>query len=239
MDLPGPSDAAHPCRPTVSCTAELTKPGTLEIEEGTSFSRLGGPSLAASAPVTIKQTLATWLQLQLGTNGYTALVAPPARYLDNVVFGPKLHLVDQGKVVPALALEAQLALPTFPEDGYARHDDAFFTAFASKDIGPVHVDLNGGAYVWGLEASPRTQWFGALALSTALSSLVGVAVESYGFTDAPPLASRDAGLRAALSFTLRPWMVLDAGGDAGFFPSTRAYSLFLGATFIPAVLWRS
>jgi hypothetical protein len=238
VDLPNAHDAAHPCRPTVSCTAELTTPGTLELEEGTLFSHLGGEALSATAPLLVKQTLTTWLQLQIGSNGYTVLARPPAHYLDNLYFGPKLHLLDQGKIAPSVALAAQLGLPTFDAAGYARHDDAFFTAFASKDIGALHVDWNVGAYVWGIDAGTQTQWFTALALSTAVSSVVGVALEGYGFTDAPPLASRDGGVRAAVSFTLRPWLVADAGGDVGFFPSTRVYSLFAGATFIPAILWR-
>ena len=238
MDWPGPQDQAHPCRPTISCTAELTKPGTLEIEEGTQLSHVRDTTLSANEPILLKQTLARWLQLQLGTNGYTAAAMPPARYLDNMTFGPKLHFLDQGKYAPALALEAEIGVPTFVADEYAHHDDAFFTAFASKDLGPIHVDVNGGAYVWGLDVAAQTQWFVAAALSTALTSVVGAALEGYGFTDAPPLASRDGGVRAALGFTLRPWLVLDAGGDVGFFPSTRAYTLFLGATLIPVVLWR-
>jgi hypothetical protein len=38
--------------------------------------------------------------------------------------------------------------------------------------------------------------------------------------------------------TARPWLVVDAGGDAGFFPSTRSVSVFLGMTIVPVVLWR-
>jgi hypothetical protein len=40
-----------------------------------------------------------------------------------------------------------------------------------------------------------------------------------------------------LSLTPKPWLVFDFGGDVGWFPSTRAHSLFLGMTIIPVVLW--
>jgi hypothetical protein len=32
--------------------------------------------------------------------------------------------------------------------------------------------------------------------------------------------------------------MFDVGGDAGWFPSTRAYSVFFGMTIVPVVLWR-
>ena len=238
-DWPDFRDSAHPCRPTISCTADITAPGTLEIEAGEVYSGASGGAHAASFPLQLKQTLTPLVQLQAGTNGYTFLgPSPRARYLDNVVLGPKLHLLDQGDGWPSLALSAQLGLPTFAADGYTRSDDAFFTAYASKDLGALHVDFNVGLDVWQLGSAAQPQEFAALALSTALSSLFGVALEGYAFSDAAPVASRDGGVRAALGFTARPWLVVDTGGDVGFFPSTRAYSLFLGATVIPAVLWR-
>jgi hypothetical protein len=239
VDTPDARDSAHPCRPTVSCTADLTSPGTLEIEAGELYARASGGARAASIPVLLKQTLTPLVQLQAGSNGPTVLgPAPQARYLDNAIFGPKLHLLDQGDLRPSFALSAQLSLPTFPASGYALHDDAFFTAFASKDLGRLHVDFNVGLLAWQVDGAAQPQGFAALALSTPLSTLLGVALEGYVFSDAAPAATHDGGLRAALGLSARPWLVVDLGGDAGFFPATRAYSLFVGATVIPAVLWR-
>jgi hypothetical protein len=42
----------------------------------------------------------------------------------------------------------------------------------------------------------------------------------------------------AIDHSPRPWLVFDCGGDVGFFPSTRAYSLFIGMTIVPVLLWR-
>src|SRR5262249_13881287 len=151
------------------------------------------------------------VQVQVGSNGYTLVEASPqARYLDNVFVGPKLHLHDQGDVWPSLAIAAQASLPTFAADGYARHDDAFVTAFASRDVGFVHVDWNIGALAWSLEASPAWQAFTALALSPSLPAPLGAAVEGYYFSDAGALAPRDGGVRAYVSVTARSWLVVDA-----------------------------
>ncbi|HEX7671566.1 MAG TPA: hypothetical protein VF395_18360 [Polyangiaceae bacterium] len=238
LDSPDGRDSARPCRPTVSCTADFTTPGTFEVEAGGVYSGRGDGTRQASFPILFKQTLARVVQLQVGSNGYTVLdAAPPARYFDNVFFGPKLHLHDQGEAWPSLSLSALASVPTFRRGGYTRNDDAFFTAFASKDLGPWHADFNAGLNVWRL-GEAQLQEFAALALSTALSPLFSVAFEGYAFSDAASAAGRDAGGRIALAVAARSWLVADLGGDVGAFPSTRAYSFFLGATVIPAVLWR-
>jgi len=240
IEPPDARDAAHPCRPTISCTADLTSPGTLEIEAGEAYAAASGGGHQASFPIELKQTLTPLVQLQAGSNGYTFLgPTPRAHYLDNVVFGPKLHLRDQGDVWPSLAVAAELGLPTFAAGGYTQSDDAFFTAFASKDVGPLHGDFNVGVELWQLDAAAKPQAFTALALSTALSSRLSVALEGYVFSDAAPVVSHDGGIRVAFGLTARPWLVIDVGGDAGFFPDTRAYTFFLGATVIPVVWWRS
>jgi hypothetical protein len=229
---------ALPCRPTVSCTADIVAPGALEIEAGTLYAHAVGAS-ETTFPVLLKQSLARWLQLQVGTNGLTVVRGgSSAQYLDNVFVGPKLHLVDQGTLAPSVAVTAQVSLPTFPAGGYVRNDDALLVAHASKDIGAVHTDLNGGLIAWHLDDSPRTQDYMALAVSTSLPAHLGAALEGYFFSEALPVAPHDGGVRAALTFTARPWLVLDVGGDAGFFPSVRAYSVFAGITMVPVVLWR-
>jgi hypothetical protein len=239
VDLPDSRDQTHPCRPTVSCTADFVAPGRFEAELGGLYSSVaGGAAHVLSFPVLLKQTFTRLLQLQVGSNGYT-VVDDTARYFDNVFVGPKLHLVDQGDVIPSLAISAVVSLPTFRADGYTRYDDVFVTGYASKDVAFIHGDYNAGALVWRVEGSALTQAFTSLAISPSLPAPFGATIEGYFFTDAAPVAPRDGGIRLALGLTARPWLAVDAGGDAGFFPSTRAYSLFLGATIIPAVFYRS
>jgi hypothetical protein len=239
VDTPDARDAAHPCRPTISCTADIVAPGRLEVEVGGLATSTAAGAHVLATPLLLKQTITPLVQIQVGSNGYTWIGLPPeTKYLDNVVFGPKVHLADQGDILPSLALAAQLGLPTLDAAGYAHHDDAFVTAFASKDVGFLHFDWNVGAQLWGLEAAAATQLFTALAMSPALPAPFGFAVEGYCFSDAPPLAPHDGGVRSYVSVAPRPWLVFDAGGDVGFFPSARAYSLFLGMTVVPVVFWR-
>jgi hypothetical protein len=236
-DLPDDADRALPCRPTVACTADLAAPGTFEVEGGWSASQEPGER-SVSFPFLLKQTFTQLLQLQVGSNGFTSIHgAARSAYFDDVVVGPKIHLRDQGTILPSLALSAEVGIPTFRATGYARNDDAFFTAYASKDIGWLHADWNVGVTAWQLE-SAKLQAMTALALSTTVVGPVGALVEGYAFSSAAPVAPRDGGIRAGLTLAPRPWLVFDAGGDVGVFPSTRSSTVFVGMTLVPIVFWR-
>jgi len=238
-DLPDARDHALPCRPTVSCTADIAAPGTLEVEGGMLFSRLGDPANEWSYPFLLKQTLTHRIQMQVASNGFTTIhAAAPVQYLDNVGAGVKVHFLDQGDAWPSLAVTALVTLPTFDRRGYVRMDDGILTGHASKDLAWLHVDWNVGLDLWRLDASPVAQGFTALAFSTSLPPPFSIAVEGYAFTDAAPVAPRDGGVRVVLGTTPRPWLVFDVGGDAGLFPPTRSFSVFVGMTVIPIVLWR-
>jgi hypothetical protein len=239
---PNDGDIALPCRPTIACTADLVRPGGLEIESGALYRRTGGPAHRGvwMFPALAKLTLVEQFQMQLGSNGYSTTVSPPnERYIDDVVITPKVHFTDQTKYVPSLSFSAELSVPTFRATGYLRTYDAFFTGYATKDIGPVHVDLNAGVNLWRIENRPAPQAFTALALSANLVQPFGIMVEGYVFSEALPVSRRDGGFLFALSHSPKPWLVFDVGGDIGFFPSTRSFAAFLGMTIVPVFFWRT
>jgi hypothetical protein len=239
-DLPDARDHALPCRPTVSCTADIAAPGTLEVESGLLFSKLDRQAREWSYPFLLKQTLTKLVQVQVASNGFTTVRGvAPAQYLDNVGVGAKLHVHDQGEIGPSLAVTAQLSVPTFHSDGYLRIYDGFLTGHASKDVAWLHIDWNVGLSLWRLDGPPLAQGFTALAFSTSLPPPFAIAVEGYAFSDAAPIAARDGGILVAVGMTPRPWLVFDFGGALGLFPSTRSYGAFVGMTIIPVVWWRS
>lgn len=232
-----------PCRPTVSCTADIVPPGAIEIEAGYLARRAPPRGYIHAEPLLIKLSLTEWVQLQLGGNGKvftTGDVSRSLRFLDDISFGPKFHLKDQTAVSPSLAVSASLNVPSWdrqPEFPFAY--DAAFWAYASKDVGPFHVDLNGGVNVWQFDFSPSWQEFVTLATSVALPRGLGAMLEGYYFTHAGPIAPHDGGLLMAMSWSPKPWLMFDAGGDVGWFPSTRSYSLFAGLTVIPYDFWET
>ncbi len=183
-----------------------------------------------------KQTLSKMFQLQVGSpNGLTVLTGHSGTpFFDDIVAGVKFHLMDQATFIPSLAITALVGIPT--------HDNllVLVTGHASKDFGPIHADFNAGVTsTTNPDTTPANQALVALALSTSIpKSPFGVAVETYYFSDAPPALPHDGGLRVVLTMTPRPWLVFDVGGDAGFFPSVRSFSAFLGMTVVPVVLFR-
>ena len=57
VDLPDARDTAHPCRPTVSCTADFALPGRLEAEVGALYSSVvSGAAHVLTFPFLLKQT---------------------------------------------------------------------------------------------------------------------------------------------------------------------------------------
>ncbi len=240
--LAGPSwldGQALPCRPTIACTADFVPPGVIEIEAGYIARRLAPSAWQHSTPVLIKFTVAEWLQLQVGSNGGIFATAPvPAAYLDDLTVGAKLHLRNQGRLVPSLSFSATASVPLpAGQPSNLRTWDGLFTLYVTKDIGWLHADLNVGVNVWRLDGTPLPQAMVALALSAPLGRGFGIMLEGYDFTDAAPIDPADAGILAAISYQPRPWLVLDIGGDISLIPSTRSGSAFAGMTIIPVALW--
>jgi hypothetical protein len=246
-DPPDARDRTLPCRPTIACTADFVPPGTVDLEAGALFRSLGpsNPRGRTSGtrqwtfPFLAKLTLEPWVQLQVGSNGLTAATGlAPQSYFDDVVVGLKFHLVDQTRRTPSISLSAEVSVPTFAGPGYVRTLDSFFTAYVTKDLGPVHADFNAGFNVWRIEQAPLSQALVALALTANVPPPFGVMGEAYFFSNAPPVAPKDGGLLFAFTHSPRPWLVFDLGADIGWFPTSRAYSLFFGMAIIPVVLWR-
>jgi hypothetical protein len=237
VSAPDDDTKALPCRPTIACTADIVKPGLFELETGMLYRRLSD-ARQWSFPFLAKLSLTTFAQLQIGSNGYTTQFdGDPARYFDDVSAGLKLHLVDQGAAIPSLSVSGAVGVPILQsQQGYRPTDDAFFLAYATKDFGPLHADLNLGVNALGIDSSARGQEWVALALSLPLPAPFGVMVESYYYTDAGPFAGRDGGCLFALSASPRPWLVFDFGGDIGYFTG-RAWSSFVGMTIVPVKLW--
>jgi hypothetical protein len=237
-----------PCRPTISCSADLVPPGALEIEAGYSARHVREDGFVHSEPLLLKLTLFRWLQAQAGTSSLiftTGRVRRSLYYVDDFDLGAKVHLVDQTPDLPSFAVSASISVPSFDRKrSFPYAYDASFWGYLSRDfgapgqLGSIHVDLNGGLNAWQFDLAEKTfQAFGALAVTAGLPWPLGLMGEIYCFTDAGRVAPPDAGVLVALSFSLSPAVMFDAGGDASLFPSTRDYTLFVGVTLVPFRLW--
>jgi len=240
----GPVDEHHrvlPCRPTVSCTADLVPPGSLEIEAGYLARRVPRAGYVHSQPLLLKLSLLERLQLQAGTNGKvftTGEVEREARYLDDISIALKPKLLDQTDLLPSVAISVALSIPSWdrhPDFPFAY--DASFWGYASKDMGSLHVDINGGVNVWEFDLSPTYQPFATLAFAAPLAGGFGTLLEGYYFADAGKIAPADGGILGGLTYAPRSWLMFDLGLDEGLRVSTRKMSMFVGMTVIPYDFW--
>jgi hypothetical protein len=222
-----------PCRPTVTCTADLAPPGTVEVELGFELRHSAGVN-TSSFPLLVKLPVTTWLELQVGDVGYT--IAPGGSYFDNILIGAKLHLLDQGSVRPSLAITVTASAPGPAEAGYAHLTDGLATAHASKDLGRLHLDANVGVVAWSLNENPKVQPWGAVAATYAVTPRIGVAVEPHAFASAGPYATTDVGGLAAVEVTARPWLIIDG---AFYFTATAPTAVegLVGLSIAPVRLW--
>jgi hypothetical protein len=224
------------CRPTVTCTAELAPPGTVELELGYQLKRSGG-AFQHGTPFLLKLPVEPWLELQLGSNGYTYASAA-MRYFDDLVAGAKLHLADQGARRPSLAVTTSVSVPTASQRGYTRTYDLGIVGHASKDVGRLHLDFNVGLVVYQLGGPRAYQPFSAFAATYAATPRVSLAIEPHYIADASPLGSRDAGAIAAVEIAARSWLVVDAAIDViGW--DQRAVIAIAGVSIAPGRLWAS
>ena len=241
-DLPADDTHVLPCRPTIACTADIVAPGVFELETGALYRHLGSPGPVWTFPFLAKLTLAKWIQVQAGSNGFTQAIDPGvAQYLDDLTVTAKFHLTDADPhgATPSVSASAGFSFPASTnQEGFAPTYDATFTAYASKDFGPIHADANLALELWRIDASATAQELATLALSLALPPPFGVMAEAYYFSPADPVATRDGGILFAVSHSPRPWLTFDAGGDVGYFPSTRSFSVFVGMTIAPVVFWK-
>jgi hypothetical protein len=231
-----------PCRPTISCSADLVPPGALEIELGYAARRVSLGGFVHMQPVLIKLTVLDWLQLQVGSNGYVFTSGPVVRrlqYIDDISVGLKTHFLDQTDVAPSIAASWSLNVPSpYRNELFPYAYDASFWAYASKDLGPLHLDANGGLNVWQFDLPDRSfQPFVSVAATLTMPLGLGAMAEGYWFDDGGLIAPPDAGILLAGSWAPNPRVMFDVGTDASLVPSTRTYTLFAGVTFIPGVLW--
>jgi hypothetical protein len=234
-DLPGPGDRVLPCRPTVACGAGIAPPGQLALEAGVQHKNLAGARVD-SAPLLFLLSLSENFQVQLGTPGPTFVSgsAGPQSFLDASQVLGKFSL-PLGDGMPTLGATAAVNLPT--QAGVGKRTDALFALLVSQEVRGFHADLNLGLNLVAVDAQAQKQGWAALSVSHDLPfDLTGMA-ESWYSTAAGAAIGRDGGVLAAVSWSPRPWLCFDVGGDAAVFGGDRSFSVFVGVSTVLGNLW--
>ncbi len=225
---------AQACRPTIACMAELVPAGYFEVEAGYGGRQSAG-QFANSGQLLLKYSLLDHLQLQLATNNVFLVGAGlTPRAFDGVMPGLKWKVNDQGTWAPSNALSVHLMMPTHGfADASQKTWDLQAWWYLSKDVAFVHADFNLMLSVTNLGGTPVPQGLSTLAVAFDLTHGFGFFTEVYstwGNAQAVPL---DGGSLNGFSYAPIDELVFDVGGDVGFYPGTRAFTVFAGVTFVP------
>lgn len=237
--------AASPNRPTVADPADLTPPGYLEVELGwTGSFRSAQYRSQHSVPFLAKLALNEQIQLRLEGSAFLQVRANDGDRASGIGdWSPGLQwkFLDQGDAVPSMALGVALKLPTASSGkglGTGKLDHRL-TLLMSKDIEPVHIDLN-VAHGWlGRERGGGYDrlWIGALAASVPLGGKWELEGEIYGFSSPNAGTPRIVSTLWSFSYAYRPTMVFDFGVDVGLNKAAPEYAIFMGMTMTLAKLF--
>ncbi|HXC16458.1 MAG TPA: hypothetical protein VNV60_03350 [Holophagaceae bacterium] len=225
----------NPNRPTFATPARTTQAGVLELEAGLQRSLFRDGSRSDFEPFLLKLGQDARFEWRLGWNGYLTQTAPDgsrAQGFSDPTFGFQWHPMDQDKLGfdGAVGVFHKFATANAAQGlGSGRADDTLIL-LASKDAGPIHVDVNLlHGWIGQPEGGRAGQTSGTVSLSWQLSGSWGMGTEIYTVGPLPGLA-RDTALLTYASYQLSPRVVFDAGFDRGLSDGAPRWNLFCGVT---------
>jgi hypothetical protein len=226
--------AAQPERPTVATHAGTVAPGWFELESGAEFDHVRGRGYDVTFPLFLKFGLARRVQL--------GVALPFAAPLDGGAgpgdfgFFVKWRLRDGAGLPGRLAILPGLKLPTGSASAGrgTGTTDASLLLISSHQLGPVGMDLNAGVTRRSGDGTgaPRTSTVWTASFGGAARGALGWVGEIYGYpkTTGPAGSAAIIALLAGPTWTVTPWLVLDAGGIVGL-TGPQPTAFYLGLTW--------
>ena len=206
---------AQPERPTVATHAGTVARGWIEIESGVERDRGPGDGRAVIGSLVTKIGLAPRVQFSIFTN-VTAPGDVGAGFGDAAV-GVKWRLLEDHPVLGDFAILPSVKFPTGSLDKGTGTGttDASFLLISSRDVGPVHIDLNAG---WTHRSgdggdAPVNAWVWTASFGGVVDGPLGWTAEFYGYpgTGGAAGASPVVALLAGPTYAAKSWLVFDVG----------------------------
>jgi hypothetical protein len=234
--------SANPARPTVSTPATLTPLGYLQFETGTQYatdsiefsSRLGFNQVTKLTVhprlqlILLSEPLvdSTIEQLQTQQSGGVSIGAQGVLLLGN----------DRRPTISVSYIRSVYSGPAPDIDIGSATQSAIL--LVSHDLFGFHVDANGIVNQQEDGALRKAQWGQTLSISHPIGKFT-LAGEIWHFSQ-PLVHGNTVGNLWALSYSVRPNLVLDAGFNRGFNITSTRWELFCGFTYLlPHRLWKA
>jgi outer membrane putative beta-barrel porin/alpha-amylase len=234
---------ANPNRPSVADPADVTQYGVLELEYG--WDRLWHDPGAhqTSFGGLVKFGLLCDVELRWTTTSFLSQTDSSGTHRgfgDNWL-GPQVRIYKQTKRIPTLSFSYAVKIPSAStEDGLGTgRADNSLTFLASKDIAQIHFDFNATHFWIGREGAPGFDQNDQLnlAFSRPIRGGLGFTGEFYGDTELNRNTPGFASSLWALTYTLRPRLVIDGGFEAGLTSGGPHRHVFAGVTYSIANLY--
>lgn len=227
--------AVNPNRPTFATPSRTTQEGVLELEAGLQRTEAKDSSRADFEPLLLKFGQTARFEWRLGWNGHLTQVAPDgsrAQGFADPTFGFQWRPIDQERAGVDAAVGYFHKFATANADqglGSGKADDTLML-LASKDLGPIHVDVNVlHGWIGQPDRGRAGQDSGTVSLSWPLAGPWGMGSEIYSVGPLPGVP-RDTAFLAYLSYQPSSRVVFDAGFDRGLSEGAPRWNLFCGVT---------
>jgi hypothetical protein len=228
--------AANPNRPTVSNPAHVTQYGVLELEYG--FDRVWPQhgTDQTSAGGLLKFGMLCDIELRWNTTSILSQSDQSGthRTFGDNWLGTEIRFHRQTKRLPTMAFSYSFKIPSAStEAGLGTgHVDHSFTFGASENIRRFTLDFNLVQYLIGRASSgfDKNQLL-ALAVSHPIWSRLSAAVEFYGQTELTKTTPAFASSLWALTYTIKPRLVIDGGFEGGLTSGGPHQHVFFGVTY--------
>ena len=226
----------NPNRPSFATPADTTQEGVLEWEAGFQRSLYRSGARSDFEPILWKLGQTSHFEWRLGWNGHLTQTAPEGSHtqgLTDPTFGFQWHPLDQDRVGFDGSIGYFHKFPTANAAkglGSGRADDTL-VALASKDLGPVHVDVNLlQGWLGQPDGSRAGQTAAVVSTSWSLPGPWGMGAELYSVGPAPGF-TRDTAALVYVSYQVSSRLVLDAGSDHGLSTGAPRWDYFFGVTY--------
>jgi len=231
---------ANPNRPTVADPADITELGVLELEYGWERDWFPGAVRGNSFSGLVKFAATCNLEIRWGPD--TLVTQGGRRGFGDNWLGGQYRFHRQTAHVPTLAASYAVKIPSASEQeglGSGRVDHQF-RFLASQDVRGTHFDFNASALLIGRPLA-RGHDHNAeinLAFSHPLRGKLGLTGELYGDTRLNRAVPGFVSTLGALTYTITPRLVVDAGMDVALTPDAPFRKrLVMGFTYSLAELY--
>ncbi len=231
---------AQPERPTVATHAGTVSAGWIEFEAGAEFDHGTSPARATIGTLVTKIGIASHAQLSLFANAISPSNA--AGGFGDFTIGVKWRVLDDHPLLGSFAILPSIKIPTgsAAKGSGTGTTDASLLFISSRDIGPIHIDLNAG---WtrrdgsGVNAPVNASVWTA-SFAGAISGPLQWTAEVFGFpgTGGAQGAAPIVALLAGPTFGVTKWLVVDAGAIVPI-AGAQPHALYAGVTWNAGKLW--